>query len=291
MQVLSWESFTALPPSFVALGYFDGGHIGHRALLEKTVAAARAEGFSATIFSFDALPTKGDALLSTKEERLAFFAEMGIDFAVLAPFSSVRGLSPMEFVKDVLQKRCSAQKAFCGFNYLFGAGASGDAMLLCKLLPGSEVLPPTLYEGEAVSATRIRAALLAGDIPLANAMLGTPYSVSGVVSHGKGLGGTLGFPTANIAPATLLPRFGVYRTRVTVGGRIYNALTDVGIRPTAEGGGEARTETFLRNFEGNLYGESISVSFLRFLREERRFDSLDALKTQISLDMKTLCED
>ncbi len=291
MQVVSWNDMGTLPPSFVALGYFDGGHIGHRALLRETVSAARAAGLAAALFSFDALPTKGDALLSTQEARLAFFAEMGIDFVVLAPFDAVRGLSPQDFVKDVLQKRCSAQKAFCGFNYRFGAGASGDAALLCELLPGSVVLPPTLYGGEAVSATRIRAALAAGDLPLANAMLGAPYTVSGVVSHGKGLGGTLGFPTANITPGALLPRFGVYRTRVRVGERVYDALTDVGIRPTAEGGGEARAETFLKDFEGDLYGESIFVSFLRFLREERRFASLDALRTQIFEDMKALCED
>lgn len=286
MQVYELGAIGAPVPCVTALGYFDGGHVGHRALIGEAVRASRAVGLQSTVFSFPTLPTKEGAPLMTLASRLTFFEEMGVDTVILAPFEEVRSLTAEAFVRDVLQKRLGTVRAVCGFNYRFGRGASGDGALLTRLLPESTVLPPTLYEDKPVSASRIRTALTEGRVEDAAAMLGAPYTVRGTVSHGKSVGRLLGFPTANIRVATALPRFGVYRTRVRIDGVPYEGLTDVGVRPTAEEAGEARIETFLRNFTGDLYGKTLDVSFLSFVREEKKFSSLEELTAQIARDLE-----
>lgn len=287
MRLYSLENAPAVPRT-IALGYFDGGHIGHAALLAETVCYARAHGTEATVFTFPALPTKHGAPLFRLADRLAFFEAAGIDSVVLAPFEVVKDISAEDFVTAILSDRLSVSAAVCGFNYRFGKGAAGDSTLLLRLLPSSTVLPPTLYDGVPVSASRTREALSAGDLPSVTAMLGHPYEVVGTVSHGKAAGRTLGFPTANIRPETALPRFGVYKTAVTVDGVTYAGLSDVGIRPTLEDAGEARIETFLRGFSGDLYEKEIHIAFLSFLREEMHFASPEALARQIGEDLKHL---
>ena len=285
MQVYELGSIGAPTPCVTALGYFDGGHVGHRALIGEAVRASRREGLQSTVFSFPTLPTKEGAPLMTLASRLAFFEEMGVDAVILAPFEEVRSLTTEAFVRDILQKRLGTVRAVCGFNYRFGQGASGDGDLLTRLLPESTVLPPTLYGEMPVSTSRIRTALAEGRVEDAAAMLGAPYTVRGTVTHGKSVGRTLGFPTANIRVETACPRFGVYKTRVRIDGALYEGLTDVGVRPTAEASGEVRIETFLRNFTGDLYGKALDVSFLSFVREEKRFSSLDELTAQIARDL------
>ncbi len=288
MNILSLKEVRGLPQKVVALGYFDGGHTGHRALLRETIKRAAAYECDSAVFSFPSLPTKGGELLSSLDGRLAFFEEMGIGTVILAAFDEVRTMSAEAFVSDILKERCAARLAVCGFNYRFGHGASGDGDTLCRLLPESVVLPPTLFDGAPVSASRIRTALSNGDMEAASKMLGRPYTVKGKVTHGKAMGATLGFPTANIRPETLLPRLGVYKTEVKVDGVSYAGLSDVGVRPTVEGGGEVRVETFLPHFSGDLYGATLSVSFLSFLREEKRFASTDELAAQIRRDLEAL---
>lgn len=272
----------------VALGYFDGGHRGHRALLEKTVLEAKRFGCESAVFTFSHLPTKSTLGLFTEEERLAFFERAGIKNVILASFEELRTLSPEKFVTSVLMERCHARLALCGFNFRFGYRASGDSDLLLRLLPESFVLPPTLYEGLPISATRIKKALLAGEPAHAAQMLGRPYTVSGEITHGRALGRSLGFPTANFTPTTLLPRHGVYKTEVFLDGERYTGLTNVGVRPTVGGRSGARVETFIKDFSGDLYGRTLSVSFLSFLREEKQFSSIDELKAQIALDLQQL---
>ena len=285
MRVFGLKDVSLTAKQAVALGYFDGGHLGHAALLKKTVEEAKRLGCESAVFSFHTLPTKSGAPLSTQEDRLAFFADKGIENVILAHFEELRSLTPEAFV-SLLEERCCARLALCGFNFRFGAGASGDSALLCRLLPESIVLPPFLYGGAPVSASRIREALLSGAVEDAAAMLGRPYTVSGTVSHGKEMGRTLGFPTANIAPETLLPRHGVYKTAVELDGTLYTGLTDVGVRPTVEGDGCARVETFLQGFSGDLYGKTLKISFLSFLREEKKFASVSKLQAQIAEDLK-----
>lgn len=288
MEILGLPSARQDAKCVTALGYFDGGHLGHLALLKETVAKAKALGCKSTVFSFEELPTKRGAPLSRTADRLAFFAATGIERAVLVPFSSVQRLGAEEFVATVLKERLGTLFAVCGFNYRFGFGAAGDASLLGALLPGSVILPPLLYADAPVSTTRIREALGAGDLRSATAMLGRPYTVKGAVVRGKALGRSLGFPTANIKPETALPRFGVYKTDVLIDGTHYTGLSDVGVRPTVEGKGEARIETFLPHFSGDLYGKEIAVSFLSFLREEKQFENAEALAAQIARDLAAI---
>jgi riboflavin kinase/FMN adenylyltransferase len=285
MQIYDLAAIGAPVPCVTALGYFDGGHIGHRTLIGEAVREARASHLHSTVFSFPTLSTKEGEPLMTLASRLNFFERMGVDTVVLAPYEDVRALSAEAFVNDVLKKRLGTLHAVCGFNYRFGKGATGDGALLSRLLPQSTVLPPTLYEDKPVSTSRIRCALKAGAVEDAAAMLGAPYTVTGTVTHGKSVGRTLGFPTANIRVETVLPRFGVYKTRVQIDGVLYDGLTDVGVRPTAEASGEVRVETFLRDFTGDLYGKTLAVSFLSFVREEKRFSSLDELTAQIARDL------
>lgn len=282
---------TDLPTSHgqaIALGYFDGGHKGHAALLEKTVSEARTRGIESAVFSFSELPTKSGVPLSREADRLAFFEAAGIDNVILASFDALRTLTPREFVTSFLVEQCRARLALCGFNFRFGYKAEGDAALISRLLPESVVLPPMLYEDIPISATRIREALARGEIDAANAMLGHPYTVSGTVTHGKAMGRTLGFPTANVVPTVFLPRHGVYKTTVEVDGISYTGLSDVGVRPTVENTCDARVETFLKDFTGDLYGKTLKISFLSFVREEKRFSSPDALKEQIARDLQFL---
>ena len=287
MRIYSLEDAPSLPRT-VALGYFDGGHIGHSALFAETVRRAKEDGCESTVFTFPALATKRGTPLSRLSDRLDFFESAGIDSVVLVPVETVRNIPADAFVSEILIGRLSATAAVCGFNYRFGKGAEGDGTLLSRLLPRSTVLPPMLYEGTPVSTSRIREALTLGDIPSATAMLGRPYTVTGTVSHGKAAGRTLGFPTANIRTETALPRFGVYKTAVTVDGVRYTGLTDVGVRPTLEDAGETRVETFLCDFSGDLYEKEIAVSFLAFLREEMHFSSSEELMRQITRDLANL---
>ena len=272
----------------LALGYFDGGHTGHAALLRETVRFAREQGYESSVFTFPSLPTKKGAPLSTLSDRLAFFEAMGIESVILAPFDEVRDFSADDFAEGILKARLSARAVVCGFNYRFGKGALGNGETLARHFAECHVLPPRIYGDAPVSASRIRTALAAGDVSAASEMLGRPYTVMGEVAHGKAVGHVLGFPTANILTPTMLPRYGVYKTTVTVEGNVYRGLSDVGIRPTLEAEGVPRVETFLSGFSGDLYGKKLSVSFLSFVREEKKFESPDALIAQIKKDLENL---
>ncbi|MBE6655458.1 MAG: riboflavin biosynthesis protein RibF [Ruminococcaceae bacterium] len=288
MRVLHLKDAVIASPQAIALGYFDGGHRGHQALLERTLLEARRLSCESAVFSFSHLPTKEGSPLFSVEDRLAFFEKAGIQNVILASFEELRSLSPEAFISSVLKESCHARLALCGFNFRFGYMAAGDAALLARFLPESVILPPMLYENAPISATRIRGALSRGDIEAANAMLGHPYTVSGTVTHGRTVGRTLGFPTANVAPLTMLPRHGVYKTSVEVDGILYKGVSDVGVRPTVEEGGEERVETFLKDFSGDLYEKTLKISFFSFLREEKRFSSLAELKAQLSKDIQDL---
>ena len=288
-----WHLCDPIPPNeaVIALGFFDSVHLGHMALLTETVARAAACGAVCAAFTFPMLPTKGESPLLSLEERLSLIEEAGIRRVILADFSEVQALSPEDFVKKILVKTCHARTAVCGFNFRFGRGAVADAARLSALLPGSVTVNALRYGGLPISTTRIRAALAEGDVCAAADMLGRPYTVSGPVLHGKSFGKHLGFPTANMKPPSFLPRAGVYRTRVTVDGKAHLALSDVGTRPTVEGAGEVRLETFIPDFSGDLYGKTLRVAFLSRIRDERRFASPGALAAQIAKDLEAVIQE
>ena len=277
----------------VALGYFDGLHIAHRQVLSAALEQ-KQNGLAPTVLLFDRHPYEvltGRQVerLQTEEDRRARLLAMG--FSVLdISFESVRDLTPSAFAEEILAGRLAAGFVSCGFNYTFGRGGRGDASLLRRLCSeygiGLRVCPEVLLDGQAVSSTAIRAALKNGDPALAAAMLGEPFAFSSPVFHGDERGRLLDAPTANqsIPAALVTPKFGVYVTRVELpDGRRFPGVTNIGCRPTFNGG-SVRSETCLLGFSGNLYGQTLRISLLAFLREEKKFDSFEALKAQIAQD-------
>ncbi len=291
---LSPQGEGGLPSSsVVALGFFDGVHTAHGAVLRTAAQLAHGRALPLLVYSFTASDSpKTGALLSDDGEKLARLRELGADLAVLACFSEVSSLPPDRFVREVLLGRLHAAVAVTGEDFRFGYMAAGDAALLSRLLGelGSEAVavPPIRMNGEKVSSSRIRAALAAGDPEGAAALLGRPYSLRLPVLRGNHIGHTLGFPTANQCPSArrAIPAAGVYVTAVTTeDGSRYLGVTDIGTRPTVGGEG-VRLETHLLDFTGDLYGRPLEVAFLHRLRGERRFSSLSALAEQIITDCK-----
>lgn len=279
----------SLSPSAVAIGLFDGIHRGHLALLEATRRAASERGLSATVLTFDddpALKPSAPRILSLPD-RLRGFRDAGMGAVVVLPFSAVRDMTPEAFVEGVLLRSLGARLAVVGYNFRFGRGGAATADDLTALLraAGADAiaLPAvTCRDGSPVSSSRIRAAVEAGDLPLAAELLGRPFSLTLPVLHGQALGRTIGLPTANqeIPRGALVPKRGVYATEALVFGRAYPAVTNVGTRPTVLGD-RLSVETHIIGFSGDLYGDCPTIRFLAYLREERRFPSLTALRAEI----------
>ena len=294
MKIFEYKYGDSLPikNTAIALGYFDGVHLAHRELISLTVKEARARGLTPAVFTFsaeDASIKSSSARIYPTMVRLSILEELGIEAAVVSDFSSVAGLSPEKFVSDVLIGACGMRLATSGYNFRFGKGASGGARELNALSieGGAEclLLEERTLGGQPISSTRIRAALLDGDVRLAEELLGAPYRIGGRVEHGRGVGQRLGFPTVNtrIPEGSVKMKNGVYKTAVRVEGRTYPAITNVGICPTFDVR-EVHAETFIKDFSGDLYGKEVEVLFLDFIREERRFDSPEELIMQINID-------
>jgi riboflavin kinase/FMN adenylyltransferase len=285
-------------PSAVALGVFDGVHLGHRAILGAAVAHGRATGVTALACTFEPhplevlQPERAPLPITTLDERLDLIAACGVDGVIVLDFTAaLAAVEPEAFVKDVLADRLAARRVVVGYNHRFGRGARGDADLLrdlgVELGFEVEVVPPLAVDGLPVSSTAIRAALGRGDLDAAARMLGRSYTLPGTVVAGAGRGRTLGFPTANVAPTrAVLVAPGVYACTADVAGQGRPAVVNVGVRPTF---GEATlaVEAYLMDFSGDLYGQTILLTFVSRVREERRFPSVDALRAQIAEDVET----
>jgi riboflavin kinase/FMN adenylyltransferase len=286
-------------PTVVALGTFDGVHLGHRAILGTAVDRARALHMTAVACTFDPHPMEvlqpGRAPLpiTTLEERLALIAGTGVHGTLVIEFNrEIAAIEPEAFVRDVLVSRLRAREIVVGFNHTFGRGARGNAELLAKLGERldfrTHVVPPYSVEGVAVSSTAVRTALAAGQVERASTLLGRPYAVVGEVVRGAGRGRGLGFPTANVRPSRPpLVKPGVYACRVELvdDGSVHDAVVNVGVRPTF-GETELAIEAHVLDFAGDLYGRPLRVAFLRHIRDERRFPSVDALRAQIGDDVR-----
>jgi riboflavin kinase / FMN adenylyltransferase len=285
-------------PSAVALGVFDGVHLGHRAILGAAVAHGRAADAPALACTFEPnplevlQPERAPLPITTLDERLELIAACGVDGTVVLTFTrELAAVEPEAFVKDVLVERLVARQVVVGFNHRFGRAARGDAALLRELGARMgftvDVIAPLTVDGAPVSSTAIRAALGRGDLDAAARMLGRPYTLPGTVVAGAGRGRTLGFPTANVAPARpVLVAPGVYACTLEVAGGPRRAVVNVGVRPTF---GEATlaVEAYLLDFSGDLYGQTVRLVFVSRVREERRFPSVDALRAQIADDVET----
>lgn len=275
----------------VALGSFDGLHIGHMQVLKKTLESAGDA--RAVIILFDVHPReyilkKEMPKLLSDKKRNQMLESMGFDIFTLS-FDKIRDMNPEEFFDKFLLNEFNAKAVCCGFNYTFGKNGSGNAELLKALCSKNgvqlyEVLP-VCVGGETVSSTKIRNYLLNGQPQKAAAMLGRNYSLSGKVIHGDARGRTLGYPTANqLADKSLIvPKYGVYETRVNVSGKSYKGVSNIGIRPTYRAD-EALCETNIIDFDGDIYGENIEVELVRYLRGEIHFDSAESLINQMKLD-------
>ena len=274
------------------LGFFDGMHLGHRALMAAARAEADRLSLPLHVFTFaDGTGIKADQpRLSSEEDRCAALLGAGASLVVEGDFRAMAPLSAVAFVDDILIGRMGARAAFCGFNFRFGRDAAGDAPLLRRLMEerGREayIVPAVFAAGEQVSSGAIRAALAAGEPERAAALLGRPYTLTGMIEHGRALGRTIGCPTVNLhLPVGLaLPRFGVYAGFCRIGTWVFRAVTNLGVRPTVSQSGRVSLESHLLDCNENLYGQRATVAFLRYLREERRFDDLAALEAQIARD-------
>ena len=284
--VRSLEEMGETAPSSLALGAFDGLHRGHMAVIGR--ACAPGEGgrrLQPAVFTFSRSPAGNSAVLTGRDkERL--LEDAGVEVLYSLEFSQVKDWEAEAFVEQVLFETCAAQRLCCGEDFRFGRGARGDTALLQTLCDrrGVEltVVPPVKEGGEKVSSTRIRAAVEAGDISLANRLLGRPFGFSLEVIHGNHIGTGLGTPTINqaIPEGFVLPRFGVYASWCRVGGEYFYGVTNVGVKPTV-GSDKVLAETWMPDFSGDLYGKRVRVFLLEFLRPERKFDSMEALKEAI----------
>lgn len=282
----------------VALGSFDGLHIGHMQVLKKTLESAGDA--RAVIILFDVHPReyilkKEMPKLLSDKKRNQMLESMGFDIVTLS-FDKIRDMNPEEFFDKFLLNEFNAKAVCCGFNYTFGKNGSGNAELLKALCSKNgvqlyEVLP-VCVGGETVSSTKIRNYLLNGQPQKAAAMLGRNYSLSGKVIHGDARGRTLGYPTANqLADKSLIvPKYGVYETRVNVSGKSYKGVSNIGIRPTYRAD-RALCETNIIDFDGDIYGEDIEVELVRYLRGEIHFDSAESLINQMKLDRSEVTGD
>ena len=274
----------------IALGFFDGVHLGHAALLNKARQEAQRLGCAAAALTFDHHPDevifgKKTPLLNTLPQRERLMKEdFGMDEVITLPFDRAMMQMPwQQFVQEVLCDRFDAQAVVCGHDFTFGHRGEGNAQKLCEVFgENCHVIEAVELDGEIVSSTRIRELLQKGEIEQAGKMLGRAHFMEGTVIHGKHLGRKLGIPTANILlpEGVVEPAYGVYATLVNG----YKAVTNVGIRPTLDDGEAPTMESFLLEFRGDLYGKTIQVQLLHFLRPEIKFSSVAQLKEQIAAD-------
>lgn len=279
----------------VALGFFDGVHIGHAALVRRAAELARERGGEAAVCTFDRSPSaavsgRAERLINSADDRKWLLRELfGVEKVITLEFDEkLRALAPGAFV-ELLAHKFRADALVAGWNYRFGAGGRGDAALLtrecARLGLKCDILPAVEAHGDAVSSTRIRALIESGEMLAAQEFLGHRHILGGVVAHGRALGRTIGFPTVNlpIPEGVIAPRYGVYAVRVRVGGEVFGGVANVGEKPTV-GGARAGVETNIFDFDRDIYGEHIVVEFGRFLRPEAKFANLGALKAQIAKD-------
>lgn len=277
-----------------ALGFFDGVHLGHQALLKACRHLAEQLGCKAGAVTFTTHPDslvsgKTPALLTTNEDKRRLLQAYGMDTVVELPFDKKLMATPWTaFLEQLLEK--GAAGFVCGDDFRFGYRGEGTAGILKQYCDAAAmpcaIVPEQILDGQRISSTRIRAVLEQGDMTQASRLLGHPLILTGTVLSGRQLGRTIGVPTANLLLPTelIVPKFGVYACKVWVEGKAYPAVTNIGTRPTVSGKG-ITVEAHLLDFAGDLYGKEITVAFCDFLRPEQKFADLDALKTQIAADV------
>ena len=294
--IIGTTEFELKRETAVAIGKFDGVHLGHRRLLDE-ILDKKKDGLDACVFTFDPTPavlfgTSDGKELTAKEEKRKFFEMMGVDVLIEFPLNSdTAAIPPQEFVRQILCNQMNASFLAAGKDLSFGAGGTGNAFLLQKMSSelGFDVklIEKVTIDGMEVSSTYIRKLIENGRMEEAERFLGMPYSVTGQVVHGNRIGRTLGFPTVNLLwPETkLLPPKGVYLSEVLWQGKLYRSISNIGCKPTVANEKIMGVESYLYDFEKEIYGDAIEVRLHKFTRPEQKFSGLDALKEQLRKDI------
>lgn len=295
---IGWDDISRDDQSVVTVGTFDGIHRGHQAIIDYLLQRSKERSGTSTIVSFDPHPQsvvheEDVPLLTTVSERADLLEDLGLDRFVVVPFTmEFAQLTPVEYVEEVLLGRIGLREITVGYDHRFGKDRAGDVTLLRELGEqhgfAVDVIPPQEVNHDVVSSTTIRRLLIEeGEVQRASELLGRPYHVRGRVARGEGRGKQLGYPTANVElndARKLVPKRGVYATKVTLpDGHRRWGMMNIGRRPTFDEM-DVTVEVHLLDFEGDLYGEHLSVQFLRRLRDEQKFESPEALAVQLSKD-------
>ena len=284
--------------SQVALGFFDGVHLGHREVIGDCIAEKGDR--QAVVLTFAESPAKtlgknDVSLIVSNRRKIELMEEQGADAVIFADFLQLRDMAPEAFFTEILCKKLRAKKVCCGYNYRFGKHGSGDIGLLKTLCEKSgvalSVREPVFCDGRPVSSSAIRELLQSGELEAANRMLAKSFAITGDIGEGNHLGTAMGFPTVNIPidEGLTVPRYGVYAARVTVGGKTYHAATNIGVHPTVGANDQPICESFLLDYSGeDLYGEYAKCELIRFIRPEKRFGSEKELAEQVGRDIETV---
>ena len=292
----SLDEIKDVKPCSIALGNFDGVHVGHQTLISHAVNKARETGIKSGVFTFSNHPKNlftGENTVKNiiyQEEKAALIEGLGVDYLFNIPFTlEVSRMEPVDFIDHLLVDRMNLREAFCGFNYRFGFKAAGNPSVLREegMMKGYNVneIPPVMVDGDVVSSTLIRSLIRSGDMEECEKFLGRRYSIGGEVVVGNRIGRTIGFPTSNITidESMVTPPNGVYITYCTYNNEKYPSVTNVGVKPTI-GSFKKNMETHIFNFDRELYGKHIRVEFLKMTRDEVKFSSVDELSAQIKRD-------
>ena len=285
-----YHQIPELKSTAIALGCFDGIHLGHRAVIDK-LNTPEAESLDKAVFSFADGPAfkKGAESIALFDDKCSILDEMGVSELILPSFDSVKDFPPEAFFSDILIKKLDARLLVCGENYRFGQFAAGDVDMLRTLCAGQGigciVVPSVMYGGEMISSSRIRAALSQGDVASAAKLLGRQFSYCLEVVHGRKLGRQLGTPTINqyFPDDFLIPSYGVYASVTEVDGIRYPSVTNIGVKPTV-GSNKPLSETWIIGCNEDLYGQYVRVSLISYMRKECKFSSIEILKQAIHED-------
>jgi len=283
-------------PTVLTLGVFDGLHLGHQRIMQTVADRAKIVGAHATAITFDPHPRavlhpeSAPPLLQTLDQRLANFEVLGIEQAIVIRFNRDFASNPAEdFLREIVHDRLHAKEVYLGKGFAFGKDRGGNIELLRRMSSElgffADEVDEVRLRGMRISSSKIRELLAAGRVNLTRRMLGRPYGVEGMIIRGNRRGHTIGFPTANLKPHNrVIPKFGVYATATLLDGKWRRSITNIGVRPTFETDVEPSIETYIFDFDGDLYGDVLRVRFLHRLRDEKKFSGIDELKAQIQKD-------